>query len=100
MTACCPFRSLEPAVPTADDVGIGITGCNGRLPANGLQLDAIQAVPLDRWDADSPAVTAATGARFGGFVQDWSHFDAAVFGVSPSEAAVLDPQQRLLLEVC
>ncbi len=26
-------------------------------------------------------------------------FDAALYGVSPSEAAVLDPQQRLILEV-
>jgi acyl transferase domain-containing protein len=26
-------------------------------------------------------------------------FDAAAYGISPSEAWVLDPQQRLLLEV-
>ena len=26
-------------------------------------------------------------------------FDAAVFGIHPSEALVLDPQQRLMLEV-
>ncbi len=33
------------------------------------------------------------------FLADVEHFDAALYGVSPSEAAVLDPQQRLILEV-
>ena len=33
------------------------------------------------------------------FLTDVEDFDAALYGVSPSEAAVLDPQQRLILEV-
>ena len=33
------------------------------------------------------------------FLTDVEDFDAALYGVSPAEAAVLDPQQRLILEV-
>jgi acyl transferase domain-containing protein len=36
-------------------------------------------------------------ARFGAFIPDAAAFDAQLFGVSPSEAALMDPQQRLLL---
>lgn len=60
-----------------------------------------QVAPLDRWDVDAPlggnALRAPTG-RFGGFVLDWAGFDAAAFGVSGAEAALMDPQQRVLLE--
>ena len=38
-------------------------------------------------------------ARFGGFVKDWASFDAACFGISPSEAVLMDPQQRVMLQV-
>ena len=61
--------------------------------------DATRAVPLDRWDADAHAGPAAAAVRFGGFVHEWSRFDAAAFGVSPAEALYMDPQQRVLLEV-
>lgn len=37
--------------------------------------------------------------RRGGVLADIEGFDAAFFGYSPREAAVLDPQQRLFLEV-
>ena len=37
--------------------------------------------------------------RFGGFVEDWASFDAACFGISPSEAVLMDPQQRVMLQV-
>lgn len=63
-------------------------------------------IPLDRWDCDRllvPGVdanTAGVAGRFGGFLGRWAGFDAAAFGVSPSEAALMDPQQRMLLEVC
>ena len=60
--------------------------------------DVITAVPLDRWDADSIPDSNLAG-RFGGFVDAWADFDAAAFGVTPSEAALMDPQQRALLEV-
>ena len=33
------------------------------------------------------------------YLDDVESFDAAYFGISPTEAVVLDPQQRLILEV-
>ena len=68
-------------------------------------MDAIATIPVDRWDNDRllvPGVdanTAGVAGRFGGFVADWASFDAALFAVPPSEAALVDPQQRVLLEV-
>ena len=70
--------------------------CNSR-PSRIDNLDAISAVPLDRWDTE--ATGEAVGARFGGFVGFWAEFDAGVFGISPSEAAFLDPAHRVLLQV-
>jgi acyl transferase domain-containing protein len=71
----------------------------------GVALDAMVPIPVDRWDNDwllVPGVdanTAGLAGRFGGFLADWASFDAALFAVSPSEAALMDPQQRVLLEV-
>lgn len=36
--------------------------------------------------------------RFGGFCSEVDTFDAALFHMSPAEAAATDPQQRILLE--
>ena len=60
--------------------------------------DAIRAIPLDRWEADA-IPESNLGGRFGGFVKYWAEFDAAAFGITPSEAALMDPQQRVMLEV-
>ncbi|WP_288797623.1 thioester reductase domain-containing protein [uncultured Arsenicicoccus sp.] len=53
-------------------------------------------IPEDRW-SPSPQDPAAT--RFGSFLADVRHFDAAAFGIPPREAAAMDPQQRLVLEL-
>lgn len=73
----------------------GVTGVDGlwQLLHNGI--DAIRAVPADRW----PAHTANTVPRYAGCLTDIDRFDPEFFGISPREAAAIDPQHRLLLEV-
>ena len=66
-------------------------------------IDAITEVPADRWDNsvfydEKPAVPGKLNTKWAGFLDRISHFDPALFGISPFEATEIDPQQRLLLE--
>ena len=67
--------------------------------------DVISDFPNDRgwdlaglYDAD-PDAPGKAYARTGGFVDGAAEFDAAFFGIAPSEALAMDPQQRMLLEL-
>jgi polyketide synthase 12 len=67
--------------------------------------DVMSEFPTDRgwgladlFDAD-PDAPHKVYTRAGGFVDDVAGFDAAFFGVSPSEALATDPQHRMLLEL-
>ncbi|OBK36128.1 polyketide synthase [Mycobacterium sp. 1245111.1] len=69
------------------------------------QRDVMSEFPNDRgWDLaglfdDDPDAPHKCYARSGGFVDDVAGFDAAFFGVAPSEALATDPQHRMLLEL-
>ena len=67
-------------------------------------VDAVRAVPTDRWDGDAwydpdPSAAAKSATKWGGFLDRIDAFDAEYFGILPREAERMDPQQRLFLEV-
>ncbi|MFJ6391004.1 beta-ketoacyl synthase N-terminal-like domain-containing protein [Streptomyces sp. NPDC091972] len=95
------------AAPAAEPVAVVGLGCRlpggvhgpvdyWRLLTDGV--DAIRRVPADRWRDFTP-FPPEDAPPYGGYLDDIAGFDAAFFGITPREAAVMDPQQRILLEV-
>jgi hypothetical protein len=80
----------------------GVSAASDRPPSG----DSVSGVPLERWHTErcrddyfegfEASSNMMTG--FGGFTENMDLFDAALFGVSRVEAAVMDPQHRSLLE--
>nr|WP_310144487.1 beta-ketoacyl synthase N-terminal-like domain-containing protein [Burkholderia ambifaria] len=90
---------------------VAIVGASCRLPgATTLEqfwsMIADGRIALERFGADAArrdgvpeALIAQPGfVGVGGPLDDIDRFDAAYFGVPPSQAAAMDPQQRVLLE--
>ncbi|WP_159992813.1 non-ribosomal peptide synthetase [Roseomonas sp. 18066] len=107
-----PIAVPAPLPPIGATDAIAVIGMAGRFPgAEDLEefwallaagRSAIGPVPPGRWtNAELAALAPGMDlARLGqgGFLSDIDGFDAALFGLSPREAAAMDPQQRLLLE--
>ncbi|WP_025763415.1 SDR family NAD(P)-dependent oxidoreductase [Dyadobacter tibetensis] len=64
---------------------------------------SITEVPADRWNWEEHSHSIQGGpntlTKWGGFIEDISHFDASFFNISGKEAELMDPQQRIMLEL-
>lgn len=111
--ATTPAHPAGPRSAAADALDIAVIGVDIRAPgADTLDgfwenlcagLDSVTEIPASRWNhADyfdpGAGVAGKVYARWGGFLSDIEHFDAAGFGISPTEARFMDPHERLFLE--
>lgn len=64
----------------------------------GTNANTVPRPPRYDLSAAEPLFGGALPAQFGSFLAGAELFDARLFGLHASEAALLDPQQRLLLE--
>ncbi|MEK0528514.1 polyketide synthase, partial [Mycobacterium ulcerans] len=67
-------------------------------------ISVVDEIPSARWNLDGLVAHRLTdeqrsALRHGAFLDDVEGFDAAFFGINPSEAGSMDPQQRLMLEL-
>lgn len=97
--------------PQSTGLEIAVIGMAGRFPGapsldrfwENLINDRESLVPLSdehlrEQGATEEDLKDPAYLKIGGLLKNSDHFDAAFFGYSPREAAILDPQQRLFLE--
>ncbi|WP_338930995.1 SDR family NAD(P)-dependent oxidoreductase [Streptomyces netropsis] len=102
-----PEPLVRPAEPREEEA-IAVIGLAGRYPGAAdldelwenlvTARDGVTEVPADRWDDERVAGEPGDVPRWGGFLDSVADFDALLFNVAPSEAAIMDPQTRLFLE--
>ena len=109
-------RQRVPATQVARSEPIAIIGISGRYPqASNLDefwanLEAgrncISEIPPERWslegfyqpDVEQALEQGRSYSKWGGFIEQFAHFDPLFFNISPREALNMDPQERLFLQ--
>ncbi|WP_394813386.1 type I polyketide synthase, partial [Streptomyces johnsoniae] len=98
VTGTSGSSAARPRTSAQDSTAIAVVGLACRLPQ--------ARDPQELWrllrrggSAITEAPADRPGLGPGGYLAAPDRFDAAFFGVSPREAAMLDPQQRLMLEL-
>ncbi|WP_070198818.1 SDR family NAD(P)-dependent oxidoreductase [Streptomyces oceani] len=102
-----PEPRSRPSEP-GEDEAIAVIGLSGRYPGAAdldelwenlvTARDCVTEVPADRWEHERGTTDPGELPGWGGFLDGVADFDALLFGVAPSEAAIMDPQTRLFLE--
>jgi acyl transferase domain-containing protein/NAD(P)-dependent dehydrogenase (short-subunit alcohol dehydrogenase family) len=85
---------LSAILPGADDLGEFWAALESGL-------DLVSEIPQSRWDWrlwHGSLAEGKTPVKRAGFMKRVDGFDAAFFGISPKEAALMDPQHRLFLQ--
>jgi acyl carrier protein len=98
-----------------DDTGrLAIIGMSGRFPGGNTipefweriknNESLISEIPADRWDwreyyNEGAHIAEHTVCKWGGYIDNATHFDNDFFSIGENEAKMMDPQLRQLLEV-
>lgn len=105
--------AVTPSSTQVDDGYIAIVAMNGRYPGSNdidefwanlvAGKDSITEPPEERWSleeffTEDREEWGKTYGKWGGFINEVSHFDPLFFGISPREAEIMDPHVRLFME--
>lgn len=107
------FMSQQIEHESAPQMPVAIVGLAGTYPgAKSLDafwenikngVDCITEIPKSRWDLtnfyDSDRTAKGKSySKWGGFLDNYDHFDPLFFNISPRDARLMDPQERLFLQ--